>query len=145
MKNDFPRLQISSELRRRMTDIARQFRKEPTKSEAILWSALRGRKLDDIKFRRQQPVGFFVVDFYNSLHRLVVEVDGPIHEMQVELDIERQQILEALGLNVLRIKAELVEKDLVSALEMIRHKITEIKSQKVVLSSTILAEGQGEG
>ena len=66
MKNNYPRLQDNPQLRRRMTEIARDFRKEPTKSEAILWQALRGKKLDGIKFRRQQPVGPFVVDFYNS-------------------------------------------------------------------------------
>ena len=57
MKNDFPRIVVPPEIRRRMVEIAREFRKEPTKSEAILWEALRGKKLDGIKFRRQQPVG----------------------------------------------------------------------------------------
>ena len=53
MKNNFPRLVISSEIRRKMLEIAREFRKEPTKGEAILWQALRGKKLDGVKFRRQ--------------------------------------------------------------------------------------------
>jgi len=66
MKNNYPRLHDNPQLCRRMMEIARDFRKEPTKSEAILWQALRGKKLDGIKFRRQQPVGPFVVDFYNS-------------------------------------------------------------------------------
>ena len=94
MKNDFPRLVVPPEIRRRMVEVAREFRKEPTKSEAILWEALRGKKLDGIKFRRQQPVGYFLVDFYNSFYRLVVEVDGPIHDNQVEADRARQDILE---------------------------------------------------
>jgi very-short-patch-repair endonuclease len=63
-----------------MVEIAREFRKQPTKSEHILWGALRGKKLDGLKFRRQQPIGTFIVDFYNSAYRLVVEVDGPIHK-----------------------------------------------------------------
>ncbi len=53
MQNDFPRLAIPPEIRRKMTEIAREFRKEPTKSEEIFWQALRGKKLDGIKFRRQ--------------------------------------------------------------------------------------------
>ena len=112
MKNDSPRLDVSPEIRRKMTEIAREFRKEPTKSEAILWHALRGKKLDGIKFRRQQPIGFFVVDFYNSVNRPVIEVDEPIHDNQVEVDRARQDILEDLGFQVLRIKSETVEKNL---------------------------------
>ena len=127
MKNDFPRIVVSPEIRRRMVEIAREFRKEPTKSEAILWEALRGKKLDGIKFRRQQPVGYFVVDFYNSVYRLVVEVDGPIHDNQIDADRARQDILEILGLNVLRIKSETVEKNLPRALDEIRAKIENLK------------------
>ncbi len=127
MKNDFPRLNVSPEIHRKMVEIARQFRKEPTKSEAILWQALRGKKLDGVKFRRQQPVGLFIVDFYNSVYRLVVEVDGSIHNDQFELDHARQDILEQLGLNVLRVKAEDVEKNLPSVLMEIRSKINELK------------------
>src|SRR5215475_14071995 len=90
MKNNFPRIVVPPEIRRKMIEIAREFRKEPTEGEKILWEALRGKKLDGIKFRRQQPVGYFVVDFYASAFRLVVEVDGPIRDQQVEADQARQ-------------------------------------------------------
>jgi very-short-patch-repair endonuclease len=60
MKDDFPRNVVSSEVRRRMIEIARGFRKEPTAGEKILWDALRGKKLMGIKFRRQQPIGFMI-------------------------------------------------------------------------------------
>ncbi|MCI0553773.1 MAG: DUF559 domain-containing protein [Anaerolineae bacterium] len=142
MKNNFPRLVISSELRRKMLEIAREFRKEPTESEAILWQSLRGKKLDGIKFRRQQPIGYFVVDFYSSMYRLVIEVDGSIHEKQVETDRARQEILEALGLNVLRINAETVEENLLVALDMIRSKIAKLRASES--PSPILGEGLGE-
>jgi very-short-patch-repair endonuclease len=144
MKSDFPKIEKPPELRRKMVEVARQFRKAPTKSEAILWDALRGKKLDGIKFRRQQPVGPFVVDFYNSVHRLVIEVDGSIHDSQFEADQERQSILAALGLRVLRIQAEIIEKDLFSALEMIRMSIAERKSQPDESPSPALGEGPGE-
>jgi very-short-patch-repair endonuclease len=75
-----------------MLEVAREFRKGPTLGEKILWDALRGRKFDGIKFRRQQPIGYFVVDFYNSTHRLVIEVDGPIHQSQKDADAARQKI-----------------------------------------------------
>lgn len=128
-----------------MVEAARQFRKEQTESERILWQALRGKQLDGLIFRRQQPIGLFVVDFYNSNYRLVIEVDGPIHEFQKHTDQERQAILEVLGLNILRIKAELVEKDLNAALEMIRLKINELKILRANSPSPTLGEGRGGG
>lgn len=124
-----------------MIEIARQFRKEPTKSEAILWQALRGKKLDGIKFRRQQPIGNFIVDFYNSAYRLVVEVDGSIHDEQVELDQARQEILEQLGLKVLRVKAEDVEKRLPFVLETIRSAISEFKAKGNAFPPLSVREG----
>ena len=145
MKNNFPRLEVSGSVRRRMVEVARQFRKEATPSERLLWQALRGKKLDGLKFRRQQPIGLFVVDFYNSNYRLVIEVDGPIHDFQQDIDQERQAILEMLGLNVLRIKAELIEIDLTAALKMIRAKIRELESISSKSPSPRMGEGQGGG
>ncbi len=145
MKNVYPRLEIPDSLRRQMVEVARQFRKEATKSELILWQALRGKKLDGLKFRRQQPIGPFVVDFYNSRYRLVIEVDGPIHDFQKHADQERQAILEMLGLNVLRIKANLVENNLNAATEMIQAKIRELDLQGANIPSPSLGEGQGGG
>lgn len=67
------------------------------------------------------------MDFYNSAYRLVIEVDGPVHVGQVELDRARQDVLEQLGLNVFRVGSDDVEKSLSSVLEMIRSKINELK------------------
>ena len=144
MKDNFPRLVISSGIRRKMLEIAREFRKEPTKGEAILWQALRGKKLDGVKFRRQQPVGYFVIDFYNSAYRLVIEVDGPIHDNQVEADRARQDILEVLGLNILRIKTQLVESNLIGALSDIRERIEQLSIKVSEFPSPCMGEGLGE-
>lgn len=103
---------------------------------------MRGKKFDGIKFRRQQPVGYFVVDFYSSAYRLVVEVDGPIHQSQMKADAERQQILETLGLVVLRIKTEIIEKNLPMGLEEIRKSIQTIK-QNNNTPSPYMGEGRG--
>ena len=146
MKNDFPHIIIPPEVRRKMIEIAREFRKEPTVSEKILWNALRGKKLDGVKFRRQQPVGYFVVDFYNSANRLVIEVDGHIHQVQKEADQARQEILEMLGLVVLRIQSEIVESNLPLALSLIRNAIQSIQQNaKQLLPSPFMGEGNGEG
>jgi len=142
MKNNFPRNTVSPEVKRKVLESVRQFRKEPTKSEHLLWQALRGKKLDGIKFRRQQPVGNFVVDFYNSTYRLVIEVDGSVHEDQIEFDQAWQDILEELGLNILRLNAESVEKNLPSALGEIRRKIEELKLQANKSPSPFIGEGR---
>jgi len=123
MSKDYPRIKVSNDLRHKMVDAAREQRKNPTKSEKILWDALRGKKLDGIKFRRQQPIGVYIADFYSSAYRLVIEVDGGIHEFQQEEDAERDETMKTLGLNVLRLPSELVENDLAGALEKIREKI----------------------
>ena len=74
----------------------------PTPAEAALWQALRAHKLRGFKFRRQQVIGPFIVDFYCASTRLVVEVDGPVHERRSDEDAARQEFLEARGLHVLR-------------------------------------------
>ncbi len=103
---------------------ARQMRKEPTRSENLLWSALRDWRLASRKFRRQHPVGRFVLDFYCHEERLAVEVDGPIHETQRQADGERQQILESMGIRFLRLPAALVEDDLPAALAAIEEALS---------------------
>ena len=128
MSKDYPRMTVPSDLRHKILDAAREQRKNPTKSEKILWQALRGKKLDGIKFRRQQPVGVYIADFYSSTYRLVIEVDGGIHDFQQEADAERDEVMKTLGLNVLRLPAELVEKNLASALEKIREEIKELSN-----------------
>lgn len=144
MKNDFPRINIPPDIRRKMIEIAPEFRKEPTEGEKILWNALRGKKLDGIKFRRQQPVGYSIVDFYSSACRLVVEVDGSIHQFRKEADRARQEILEALGLVVLRIESEIIEKNLTMAPGLI-HDSIRIMSQnrRGVIPSPFMGEGDG--
>jgi very-short-patch-repair endonuclease len=112
--------EISPALKQKMTEVARQFRREPTPTEGLLWQALRGRKLAGRKFRRQQPIGAFIVDFFCGTERLIVEVDGPIHDSQQEADRQRQELLESLGLKVVRVTSELVETSLDKALDVVR-------------------------
>ncbi len=114
------RWEVPRELDVRMRDVARAFRKEPTPSEALLWEAVRGGKLDGFKFRRQQPIGPFVVDFFCATTRLIVEVDGPIHQTQYAADRARQELLESLGFRVLRVTAHDVEHNLDQTVELIR-------------------------
>lgn len=114
------RWEVPRQLEQKMIEIARQFRKEPTRSEAILWQALRKKQLAGRKFRRQQPIGRFIVDFFCASERLIVEVDGGIHESQKDLDEQRQQVLESLGLRFVRVSSEEVERNLPEVLSRIR-------------------------
>lgn len=91
---------------------ARYMRKNPTTAEAHLWRALRGRRCNGLKFRRQHPIGQFIVDFYCAAHKLVVEVDGEIHTKQTEYDQARTEQLESFGCQVLRVSNEQVLNDL---------------------------------
>ena len=65
-----------------MQDRARRMRKAPTPSEEFLWQALRNRQLDNLKFLRQHPIGPTIVDFYCHEKRLVIELDGGVHQGQ---------------------------------------------------------------
>jgi very-short-patch-repair endonuclease len=83
---------------------ARQLRRDATFPERVLWSVLRDRRLSGVKFRRQHPVGPYVVDFYCISHRLVVELDGNSHAERGREDRERQAYLESVaGVRVLRV------------------------------------------
>ena len=149
------RWEVPEVVRQKMVEVAREFRKEPTPSEAILWQALRSKKLEGRKFRRQQPIGSFIVDFYCADEKLIVEVDGGIHETQQALDQARQELLESLGLRFVRLSSTLVEQDLPTALETIQSALlspspqagdprTGEGSQNPVLSpSPLVGEGLG--
>jgi very-short-patch-repair endonuclease len=116
----YERWSVPPELKAKMHDLAAQLRKDHTESEEILWQALRGRKLDGCKFRRQNPIGAFVVDFLCAEENLVIEVDGAIHEQQREADALRQEIIESLGLRFLRFSAAEVEHNLNGVLDVIK-------------------------
>jgi very-short-patch-repair endonuclease len=122
------RWEIPESLRRRMVEVARDLRHNQTPSEEMLWQQLR-RKQRGYKVRRQQPIGPFVVDFYVSQARLVIEVDGSIHSTQLERDNQRQGLLEELGLAVLRISATSVEQQLSEVLKQIDTYVQSLSTQ----------------
>jgi len=81
----------------------REMRAQPTLEEDLLWQRLRNRQIAGLKFRRQHAIDRFIADFYCAEAKLVVEVDGEVHERTRERDRARTEILEALGFRVLRI------------------------------------------
>jgi very-short-patch-repair endonuclease len=115
----YERWNISPELEIKMRDVARQLRQEATPTEAILWEKLRAKQLG-YKFKRQAPIGPFIVDFLCADARLVVEVDGPIHAMQQEADHDRQSLIETLGIRFIRVSTDDVENHLFEVVDRIR-------------------------
>lgn len=81
---------------------ARQLRNNQTAAERRLWQKLKRRQIANVKFRRQQPIGPFIVDFVCFERRLIVEVDGGQHAERVSYDEERTRWLQAQGYRVLR-------------------------------------------
>jgi uroporphyrinogen-III synthase len=91
-----------------LSDRARQMRKEDTKAEAAAWELLRNRRTLGLKFRRQVPIDRYIVDFYCPEIRLIVELDGGVHDQpeQVKWDEIRDRRLLKLGYKILRVPNE---------------------------------------
>jgi very-short-patch-repair endonuclease len=102
---------------------ARDLRNQLTPAESKLWEALRHRQLAGLKFRCQHPVGQFILDFYCPTQKLVVEVDGIIHEQQKEYDLARTAQLNEFGYQVLRFTNAEVMNNLPDVLDRIRQAI----------------------
>ncbi|MBQ9186881.1 MAG: endonuclease domain-containing protein [Prevotella sp.] len=77
-------------------------RNSMTPAECILWHALKGRAVGGLKFRRQQGIGPFILDFYCPGHRLGIEIDGASHDYKYEYDEERTAYLRQQGIRILR-------------------------------------------
>ena len=97
-------------MRRKTTEIARDLRRNGTHAETIFWNAVRDRQLNGFKFLRQHPVRCivdgtvrtFIADFYCAEAKLIVEIDGPIHERQKDYDALRTHVIELKGIQVIR-------------------------------------------
>ena len=85
---------------------AKRLRKNLTPAEAKLWSALKNKQLEGLKFRCQHPVGNFILDFYCPSRKLVVEVDGKIHNDRIDRDRDRTSKLEEYGYTIVRFSNE---------------------------------------
>jgi len=99
---------------------ARALRKSMTEAEKRLWSILRNRQVDGLKFRRQHPIGSYVADFACFEHRLVIEADGGQHNESIG-DEKRTEALNAAGWRVLRFW----NSDILENLEGVRAMIVE--------------------
>ena len=101
---------------------ARVLRSNLTQAEVILWSRLRSKKVDGYKFRRQQPIFDYVVDFYCHELKLIIEVDGEIHSLieKTDSDNKRNRILKTNGYHVLHLTNIEIETEPDSAITKIK-------------------------
>ncbi|MGJ8665629.1 MAG: leucine--tRNA ligase [Patiriisocius sp.] len=120
---------------------AKEMRLKPTRAEAVLWEALRGKKLN-VKFRRQHPIDKYIVDFVSIEKRLVIEVDGEIHKYQLDKDAERELLIkEKKGFKVLRFTNDEVLNNLESVITKIKEALDFLKSGKTVKSASVPPSG----
>ena len=98
---------------------AKYLRAHMTKAELMLWDKIKYNKLG-VKFRRQHPMLFYIADFYCYSLKLVIEIDGPIHQFREEEDDARTKAIEEAGNIVIRFSNEDVINDLDNVLNQIR-------------------------
>ncbi|MCH7733073.1 MAG: endonuclease domain-containing protein [Candidatus Marinimicrobia bacterium] len=103
----------------KLKQLARNLRNNSTLSEVLLWIQLKGRQRMGYQFSRQKPIGNYIVDFYSSKLKLVIEVDGESHYKKEKKDAEKQEFLESIGLVVLRFDDNQVKQDLDGVLTVI--------------------------
>lgn len=108
------------------TNLARELRQRQTEAERVLWGKLRNRQLEGVKFRRQQPIGQYVVDFASLEKAVIVEIDGGQHNERpvLERDERRAGWLSGEGYRVLRFWNNEVLDNVDGVLEVIREALS---------------------
>jgi very-short-patch-repair endonuclease len=103
--------------------MAKGLRKNFTDTEKLLWRHLRAKQMEGYKFRRQEPMGSYIVDFVCQEKKIVIEVDGGQHAVEREKDCERDKWLEGQGYKVLRFWNNEVLTNINGILEVIRNNL----------------------
>jgi len=115
---------------RELRQKAKEMRSNPTDAEKILWNAINNNRLG-FKFRQQHIINRFIVDFYCVAKSLALELDGGVHDRQKDRDAERDNLLNCLGVNLLRFPNDCVINNLDAVIKIITEKLEEIfKSTK---------------
>ena len=108
-------------------ETARILRKRMTPCETMLWERLKGKQLLGLRFRSQHPIDIFIADFYCHKARLVIEIDGEIHEGQIEYDDGREAEIEKYGIKIIRFTND----EVISDIEIVVDKIKTIVSERI--------------
>ncbi|WP_236262753.1 endonuclease domain-containing protein [Aggregatimonas sangjinii] len=96
--------------RKELAEFRKELRKNLTPAEAFLWKHLKSRQLDGKRFTRQHSIGPFIVDFYCASEKLIIELDGEVHQTPnaQEYDENRTKFLENIGYTVIRFENKMV-------------------------------------
>jgi very-short-patch-repair endonuclease len=127
---------------------AKELRQKQTPAEQMLWQCLRANQLHGAKFRRQHNIGQYIVDFYCHTAKLVIELDGGIHELQKDRDSDRDTYLKANGLQVLRLQNEEITQNLPQVLQTITNHLSIFLPSPAGEGQGVRAEtpaGEGQG
>jgi very-short-patch-repair endonuclease len=100
--------------------MAKALRKRQTDAENLLWRHLRAKQLEGVKFRRQAPLGNYIVDFVSFERKIIIEIDGGHHALQEEKDLAREEWLKTQGFKIFRFWNNQVLKELDGVIEVIR-------------------------
>ena len=103
----------------------RMLRENMTVSEKLLWERLKAKQLCGLRFRRQHPIFIFIADFYCHEARLVVEIDGEIHDQQVEYDDGRSAEMEKFFIKIIRFTNYEVENKIEEVIEKITNTVNQ--------------------
>ena len=114
---------------KKLKALSSELRKKGTLSEVLLWNVLKGRKIKGYQFMRQKPIRNYIVDFFCSNLKLVIEIDGVSHNDKGESDRIRQKKLESLGLSVIRFYEWDVKKDIRAVVQSIEDWIAEYEKK----------------
>ncbi len=109
----------------KMTERARDLRREATFPERLLWSRLRDGQLEGTRFRRQHVIGPYVADFYCAKHNLVIELDGHSHDTTAQADLRREEYLKEQGCRIVRFRNDEVIENIDGVLDAISNAVAE--------------------
>ena len=115
----------------KLKKLARQLRNNSTLAEVLLWNQLKARKMKGYQFMRQKPIGNYIVDFFCSKLKLVIEIDGASHQNKKAYDTKRQKWLEALGLSFLRFYDRDVKQNMNAVLQTIANWIDKFENRSL--------------
>src|SRR5690554_108552 len=106
-----------------LVETARKLRKNATPAEEVFWEMVRDRRFMDLKFRRQHQIGDYIVDFYCAEHKLIIELDGSVHDSveRKKKDHKRDAYLESIGKKILRITNHALLNETESTLNTIKN------------------------
>jgi len=123
-----------------LKETRKHLRQNMTEAELVLWSVLKGKKLEGRKFRRQHSIGHFIVDFYCSSEKLIIELDGKHHFTKEgrEKDKERDEHLVLMNKKVLRFENKEVLNNLTEVLKRIKK---EFKNNTITCNPKLLKKG----